>query len=133
MFLHTYTFATDQIPLALEELSLCRNLHQVQGIHTKKAPNQENSKGKRREEAQPDNQTRANPHQHRGPNLESSSPCEGEAKPGHPRSGRTRGAAVPPSCHLAPLHAGGLALNRDWRCEGVFREYSPQTDQAAPI
>jgi hypothetical protein len=57
MFLHTYTFATDRIPLVLEELSLCRNLHHVQGIHTKKAPNQESVKGKRREEAQPDNQT----------------------------------------------------------------------------
>jgi hypothetical protein len=55
MFLRTYIFATDRIPLVLEELSLYRNLHQVQGIYTKKAPNQESVKGKRREEAQPDN------------------------------------------------------------------------------
>jgi hypothetical protein len=39
MFLHTYSFATNQIPLVLEELSLYRNLYQVLGIHTKKAPN----------------------------------------------------------------------------------------------
>jgi hypothetical protein len=30
MFLHTYTFATNQIPLVWEELSLCRKIHQIQ-------------------------------------------------------------------------------------------------------
>jgi hypothetical protein len=133
MFLHTYTFATDRIPLVLEELSLCRNLHQVQGIHTEKAPNWESVKGKRREEAQLDNQTWANPHQHRGPNPESSPPREGEAGPGHPRRWRARGTAVPPSYHLAPLRAGGLALNRGWQCGGVFGEYSPPKPTRQPL
>jgi hypothetical protein len=38
MFLHTYTFATNQIPLVLKELSLYRNLHQIQVESIKKAP-----------------------------------------------------------------------------------------------
>jgi hypothetical protein len=38
MFLHTYAFATNRIPLVLEELSLCRNLHQIQVERTEKAP-----------------------------------------------------------------------------------------------
>jgi hypothetical protein len=38
MFLHTYTFATNRIPLVLEELSLCRNLHQIQVESIEKEP-----------------------------------------------------------------------------------------------
>jgi hypothetical protein len=38
MFLHTYTFATNRIPLVSKDLSLCRNLHQMQVESTEKAP-----------------------------------------------------------------------------------------------
>jgi hypothetical protein len=37
MFLHTYTFATNRISLVLEELKLCRNLHQIQVEYIEKA------------------------------------------------------------------------------------------------
>jgi hypothetical protein len=38
MFLHTYTFATNQILLVPEELTLCRIIHQIQVEYIKKAP-----------------------------------------------------------------------------------------------
>jgi hypothetical protein len=94
MFLHTYTFATNQIPLVLEELSFCRNLHQIQVERTKKAPLRKEQK-QRGERSQPENKTWANPPQHRGLDLAGSPQREGEDGPGHPRHGRAKGTATP--------------------------------------
>jgi hypothetical protein len=55
MFLHTYTFATNQIPLILKELSLCRNLHQIQVESIGKAPLGKSAIIKEGKEAQPEN------------------------------------------------------------------------------
>jgi hypothetical protein len=46
MFLHTYTFATNQIPLVSKDLSLCKNLHQIQVESIEKAPLRKAQKAK---------------------------------------------------------------------------------------
>jgi hypothetical protein len=131
MFLHTYTFATNRIPLVLEELPLCRNLHQIQVESIEMVPlgkAQLSKKGKNPTREQ----TGANPHQHRGIGLESSPQRKAKARPSHPRHRRARGTVAP--CTLWPgptllwwfTHKWGLAV-RGW-----IRGISPQPTRPSP-
>jgi hypothetical protein len=126
MFLHTYTFATNRISLVLEELTLCRNVHQVQVKYIKRRHSGKRN-AKTRGRSPPKDQTWANPWHHHGPGPARGQPCEGGAEGAQPR--RTRALVGAPWAHLTLVVRSSIGVGG----AGVYSGNIPQTDQATPI
>jgi hypothetical protein len=107
MFLHTYTFATNPVPLIPEDLTLCRNLHCVQVKYNEKAPFGKVQKQRRKRsptrEQNMGQPTVGYPPQHQGLDLAGSPQHEGEDGSSHPRCGCTMGATAPSPLSPRPI------------------------------